>query len=439
MTLNIYTLNEARVTILKRRSPHAYGIPPAMADRLSALFGEPVSPEEAVRRILQSVQENGDAALKDWTKRIDGVDLADLVVPPEEIKTALDRIPKDIADALHFAAQRIQTFHSLQPLKTWIEQGVGQLIRPLTRVGIYVPGGSAPLPSSLLMSAIPARVASVKEIIACTPPGKDGKVPDIVLAAAAICGVSKVYVIGGAQAVGAMAYGTESVPRVNKIVGPGNLFVTLAKRQVFGLVGIDGLPGPTETMIIADDSADPGLAAADLLAQAEHDVLAGAILVTPSRPLAEAVAVQVEKRLATLSRADIIRQSLQNQGGVVLVDDLSQAFDVSNDFAPEHLCLLINEPSKWTSHVQNAGGIFLGEHSFEVLGDYVAGPSHVMPTSGTARFASPLNVWDFVKITSLINLEPEIATELSPAAALLAHAEGLTAHAAAAEARIEDE
>lgn len=436
----IYNLSTAQSSILKRQLPDNYAVPPVMQERLTNLFGETISPNEAVRRILKHVREGGDAALKEWTRRIDGVELDNLVVPEAEIRAATKAIPPDILHALQLASQRIHEFHRLQPLKKWVEQGVGQLIRPLACVGVYVPGGSAPLPSSLLMSAIPARVADVKEIVVCTPPGRDaGKIPDVILAAAAIAGVNKVYRVGGAQAIAAMTYGTETIPRVDKIVGPGNLFVTLAKRQVFGTVGIDGLPGPTETLIIADETANPALVAADLLAQAEHDILAAAILVTPSRVLAEQVKVEIEKQTATLSRADIIRQSLAGQGGAVIVDDLPQAFEVSNTYAPEHLCLLIKDAREWTGYVQNAGGIFLGEQSFEVLGDYIAGPSHVMPTSGTARFASPLNVWDFVKITSLINIDAELSSQLSPLAAKLAHVEGLTAHAASAEARSKKE
>ena len=323
-----------------------------------------------------------------------------------------------MADALKLAADRIRAFHDKQPVtagSTPGQQGsLGQLIRPVDSVGVYVAGGTAPLPSSLLMSVIPAQVAGVKEIVVVTPPGRGtGKVPPVILAAAAVCGITQVIRVGGAQAIAALAYGTESVPRVAKIVGPGNLFVTLAKQQVYGDVGIDGLPGPTETMVIADDSADPGLAAADLLAQAEHDVLASAILVTPSRDLAERVAVEVARQMETLSRTDIIAQSLPNRSGAVIVRDLPEAFEVANEYAAEHLCLLVANPWDWIGSVRNAGGIFLGESSFEVLGDYVAGPSHVMPTGGTARFASPLNVLDFVKITSLIGLEARAAAELS--------------------------
>ncbi|MEL7675050.1 MAG: histidinol dehydrogenase [Chloroflexota bacterium] len=434
-------LSAARATILRRASLRDVSIPPHLAESLRALFGEPVSPDEAVRRIIESVRAGGDAALLDWNRRIDGAALDALAVPQEEIDAGLQRTPDPVVAALILAAERIRAFHQKQPVTGWLEAAaegsLGQLVRPVESVGVYVAGGTAPLPSSLLMSVIPAQVAGVEEIVVITPPGRGtGAVPDVILAAAAVCGVRQVYRAGGAQAIAALAYGTESVPRVAKIVGPGNLFVTLAKQQVYGDVGIDGLPGPTETMIIADESADPALAAADLLAQAEHDVLASAILVTPSRDLAERVSAEIARRVETLSRAPIIAQSLASRSGAVIVADLDEAFAVANDYAAEHLCLLLRDPWTWLGRVRNAGGVFLGESSFEVLGDYVAGPSHVMPTGGTARFASPLNVLDFVKITSVIGLDPRAAAELSRAASVLARAEALTAHAAAAEARI---
>lgn len=437
-------LSEARATILRRDSLRDVSIPPRLADSLRDLFGEPVSPEEAVRRIVQSVRTGGDAALLDWNRRIDGTDLDALAVPQDAIDAGLQRTPDDVVAALILAAERIRAFHQKQPVTGWLDAGnegsLGQLVRPVDSVGVYVAGGTAPLPSSLLMSVIPAQVAGVEEIVVITPPGRgNGAVPDVILAAAAVCGVRRIYRAGGAQAIAALAYGTQSVPRVAKIVGPGNLFVTLAKQQVYGDVGIDGLPGPTETMIIADESADPALAAADLLAQAEHDVLASAILVTPSRDLAERVSAEIAQRLETLSRAEIIAQSLASRSGAVIVADLDEAFTVANDYAAEHLCLLVRDPWAWIGRVRNAGGIFLGESSFEVLGDYVAGPSHVMPTGGTARFASPLNVLDFVKITSVIGLDRAAAADLSKAASVLARAEALTAHAAAAEARIRQE
>jgi histidinol dehydrogenase len=440
-TLRIFDdLAEARATILKRESLNLTDVPPRIADSLTRLFGEPVTPAEAVRRIIASVRERGDAALFDWNARIDGADLDSLVVPEADIQAALDSIPAEFADALKLAADRIRAFHEKQPVTGWLDAGregsLGQLVRPVDSVGIYVAGGTAPLFSSLLMTVIPAQVAGVEQIVLITPPQRGtGEVSSVILAAAAVCGIKAVFRAGGAQAIAALAYGTESVPRVAKIAGPGNIFVTLAKQQVFGDVGIDGLPGPTETMVIADANADPALAAADLLAQAEHDVLASAVLLTPSREFAETVSAEIARRVPDLSRSAIIEQSLGSRSGAVIVADLDEAFAVANEYAAEHLCLLIDNPWDWIGAVRNAGGIFVGENSFEVLGDYVAGPSHVMPTGGTARFASPLNVLDFVKITSLIGLEASAAADLSRTAVMLARAEDLTAHAAAADAR----
>lgn len=434
-TFKILDPQTAQKTILKRQPLDDYSAPPIMLERLASLFGEAISPEDAVKRILRSVREQGDAALIDWNQRIDGVNLTELAVPLDQIKTAKNRIPANVATALQISADRIRQFYEQQPVTGWLNEGLGQMVRPIERVGVYVPGGTAPLPSSLLMTAIPAQVAGVKEIAVCTPPGQDG-VPDIILAAAEIAGVEKVYRVGGAQAVAALAFGTETVPRVDKILGPGNLFVSLAKRQVYGMVGIDGLPGPTETVVIADENANPALAAADLLAQAEHDVIASAILLTPSREFAEKVGQEVERQLATLSRREIIIESFTRHSGAVVVTDLDEAFQLANEYAPEHLCLLVENPETWLASVQNAGGVFMGEDSFEVLGDYVAGPSHVMPTDGTARFSSPINVWDFVKIISIVNLPQSASLELSQTAVTLANAESLTAHAAAALARV---
>jgi len=311
-------------------------------------------------------------------------------------------------------------------------------------VGLYVPGGTAPLPSTVLMSAIPARVAGVKEIVVVTPPNKafansETPIDPIILAACAVAGVDEIYPLGGAQAIAALAYGTETVRPVDKIFGPGNLFVTLAKRQVYGVVGIDGLAGPTETVVVADESANPAWVAADLLAQAEHDFLASAILLTPSKSLIEKVQIEVGKQLEDRSRAEIITASLENRGGAVLTRDLEEAVQLANDYAPEHLAISVNEPWRWVEKVNNAGGVFVGEHSFEVLGDYLAGPSHVMPTGGSARFASPLNVWDFVKIVSLVALDEKTAQAVGPVAATLAQAEGLDGHANAALLRTTDD
>jgi len=434
--LRIVDVVEAERTILARRTAGGEA-PAALRAGIQHAFGEALTPEAAVRRILDDVRQRGDVALRYWSERIEGVRLDAFAVAAGEMAAALARLPADLRDSLHVAAERIRAFHARQPLPCWstTEPGgwLGQMVIPLDRVGIYVPGGTAPLPSSLLMSVIPAKVAGVKEVIVATPPGKSsGHVPDVILAAAHLAGVSALYRIGGAQAIAALAFGTESIPRVDKIAGAGNLFVTLAKQQVFGLVGLDGLQGPTETVIVADDSAHPAWVAADLLAQAEHDVLATAILLTDSRPLAEAVQAEVAQQIEGRGRAEIIAVSLAGQGGIVMTRDIEQAVRLADQFAPEHLCLSVREPQRWTGLVRHAGGLFLGERSYEVLGDYVAGPSHVMPTGGTARFASPLNVLDFVRIVNVIALNEPAASALSAHAARLAQAESLDAHAQAA-------
>jgi histidinol dehydrogenase len=442
MMLRIYEdLDQARQTILRRRDMTILDeVPESVRAGIRRVFGQDLAPEEAVRCILADVDQRGDQALHDWTTRVDGVTIKDLEVPSETWAAAYATLPDDVADALDLAAERVRAFHTRQPVLSWTtdELGgiLGQRVTPLARVGVYVPGGTAPLPSSLLMTAIPARVAGVDEILVCTPPGReDGRVPDVILAAAHVAQVDRLFRLGGAQGIAAFAYGTATVPRVDKIVGAGGLFTTLAKRRVYGQVGLDGLYGPTETVVVADESANPGWVAADLLAQAEHDVLAAAILLTPSRKLAKAVQAEMARQLEGLSRAEIAATSLTEQGGIVLTPDLETAICLADEFAPEHLCLSVQEPEAWAERVRNAGGLFLGEHSFEVLGDYVAGPSHVMPTGGTARFASPVNVLDFVKITSIFALNPDTAARLCPAAACLAQAEMLTAHAAAAGQR----
>ncbi len=447
--LKIYSVPEARQSILKRIPPDETAVTPAMLDRLAATFGEKITPEEAVRRILRDVRSRGDAALREWSAKLDGFPAdAPIRVPAEALSAALEALDPETRAALEVAAHRIREFYRRQPLTSWFTNDLGgtlgQFIRPHARVGLYVPGGTAPLPSSVLMSAIPAQVAGVKDIVIVTPPQRiqnsefriRNLVSPVILAACALVGVTEVYALGGAQAIAALAYGTESVPAVDKIFGPGNLFVTLAKRQVFGAVGIDGLAGPTETVVIADDSAKPAWVAADLLAQAEHDVLASAILLTPSQKLAEAVQIEVGRQMETLPRADILAQSLPGQSGIVVTCDLDEAAALNNAYAPEHLCLAVRDPWAMSEKISNAGGIFMGEHSFEVLGDYVAGPSHVMPTGGSARFASPLNVWDFVHIISLIALNPATTAQIAPLAARIARAEGLEAHARSADARV---
>lgn len=443
MVLPIYDLETAKQTILRRVPLDLQAVPEDILDRIEALFGERLTPAQAVNRILEDVHQNKDEALRRWTTKLDGTNIRQLRVPDSAIHQALQNLPTRTVQALQEAARRIEDFHRRQPLHSWLMQGkegtLGQLIRPIRRVGVYVPGGSAPLPSTVLMTVIPARVAGVEQIAMVTPPARNiGEISPITLAAAAIAEVDEVYVVGGAQAIAALAYGTESLPAVDKIVGPGNLFVTLAKKQVYGTVGIDGLAGPTETMIIADELANAEWVAADLLAQAEHDPLAVAILLTPSSAIAEAVQHQVtaqmqgDQRFPALSRQSIISLSLSNRSGIVLTKDLDQAIEIANEFAPEHLALAVANPWRWVEKIHSAGAVFIGEHSYEVLGDYIAGPSHVLPTSGTARFTSSLSCLDFVRVIGLVALEAETSRRLSPLAAEIAYQEGLDAHAQAA-------
>jgi histidinol dehydrogenase len=442
MTIPVFEdLSIARRTILRRVPFDEIDVPVSLLNAIEERFGARLTPAEAVDRILRDVRERGDDALRDWAQRLDNY-AGPLEIAPEHRAAALDALDPALREAINLAITGLTRFHQRQMRTSWVEfdaeGALGQIITPLRRVGIYVPGGAAPLPSSLLHAAVPACVAGVEEIIVCTPPQRNGEVDPTVLAAAAAVGVSQVFAIGGAQAIGAMAYGTASVPRVDKIVGPGNLFVVLAKRAVYGVVGIESLPGPTETLVIADAHANPRLVAADLLAQAEH-VLASAILITPDRALATQVQAEVARQLELLptQNAAAAAAAMTGRGGVVLVPDLDTAFEIANEYAPEHLCLLIDDPWRHVGKVRNAGGVFLGERSFEVLGDYVAGPSHIMPTGGTARFASPVNVDDFRKMISLVALNDAALRRIGPAAARLADAEGLAAHAAAVRARVE--
>lgn len=438
--LSIIDSKIARTTILQRVPIGEEAIPAPVLDRIEAVFGERITPREAVARILGDVRRRGDDALRTWTEKLDGKSPLVFRVPKDSLRAALNSVSDEQRDALETSARRIDSFYRKQPLTSWITQDMGgvlgQLIRPIQRVGLYIPGGTAPLPSSVLMSAVPAKVAGVKEIALVVPPQQGtGEIAPVILAAAELVGVDEVYTLGGAQAIAALAYGTESVPAVDKIFGPGNLFVTLAKKEVFGVVGIDGLAGPTETVVIADESANPAWVASDLLAQAEHDVLASAILLTPSNRLAQSVQVEAGRQMETLPRAEIIARSFEERGGIVITKDLDEAVQLANAYAPEHLCLAVREPWAWSEKITSAGGIFLGEYSFEVLGDYAAGPSHVMPTGGTARFASPLNVLDFIRIVSVIGLNESSGRELSRISAVIARAEGLEAHARSADQR----
>ena len=432
----IEDLQVAKSTILHRSyKPTDY--PDHVLSGVEKIFGDGVSPEDAVARILSDVRDNGDVALRSWSERIDGIVPDPFQVTQNDLSAGREFISAETIQAMELALDRIRTFHSLQPVSDWETKELGgmmgQRMIPLERVGVYVPSGTASLPSSLLMAAIPAKVAGVQEIIVCTPPGKEGnQVAGVILAAAHMLGIEKVYQLGGAQAIAAMAYGTETVPRVDKIVGPGNIFVTLAKQQVFGQVGIDGLFGPTETVIVADEAANPEWVAADLLAQAEHDVLATAILITPSLQLAQLVKEAITDKIVTLKRKKIVEQSLIDRGGIVIVPDIESAVSIADEYAPEHLCLYLDDADQWANSVQNAGCLFVGQYSCEVMVDYVAGPNHILPTGGTARFSSPLNVLDFIKIMSVVTLDEKTSNSLIEPAAKIALAELLDAHALAA-------
>jgi len=394
--------------------------------------------EENVREIIEDVQRRGDIALREWTFKLDRVKLTSLEVTREEVASASQQVDEDLVAALELAAERIQSFHEAQKRSICNEmlgEDAGQLIRPLQRAGVYVPGGTASYPSTVLMTAIPARVAGVREIILTTPPKSDGLVPPSTLVAADIAGVDRIFRIGGAQAIAALAYGTESVPAVDKIGGPGNIYVMLAKKMVFGAVGIDGLQGPSEILIIADETTNPEYCAADLLAQAEHDSLASVVLVTTSRQLADEVNREIVHQLEGLSRRDIAAESL-NRGMIAVVSNLDKAIELANLYAPEHLCLMIEDAALYLDRIQNAGCVIAGKNSTVVLGDYVAGPSHALPTGGTARFSSPLNVSDFIKLINVVTVDEAGWKQLGPAASVIAKAEGFDAHARAIERRL---
>ncbi len=396
--------------------------------------------EQEVRQIINEVRSRGDVALRDYTLKFDGIELTSLEVGKQQIKNAYQQVNQELLSALKLAAERIRSFHTAQKDNIWggvTKQGSGQLVRPLECVGVYVPGGTACYPSTVLMTVIPARVAGVKEVILVTPPGVNGAVPPPTLVAADIAQVDRIFCVGGAQAIAALAFGTESIPKVDKICGPGNVFVVLAKKLVYGVVDIDGLQGPSEVLIIADESANPKYCAADLVAQAEHDPLASAILITTSRRLADEVNREIEQQLEGLERQTIATESLEHRGMIVLVASVDEAIELSNLYAPEHLCLVVDRATSYIDKVANAGCIFIGENSTVVLGDYVAGPSHVLPTGGTARFSSPLNITDFIKFINLVNIDEAGLKQLGRAAATIARAEGLDAHARAVEKRLE--
>ncbi len=440
MQLNLVRGLAAAESVLKRIDPlDLTSLPEAVLQRTRDAFGKQATPESAVLQMLRDVRAEGDAAVRRYAKLLDNTDLDDLDVPPAELEAAWDATPADLQDALKLAAKRITSFHEATRPRDWVDLGggLGELVRPLERVGLYAPGGTAAYPSTVLMTAIPARVAGVKEVVLVTPRLGGAPLNTTVLAAAHIAGVDTVYQVGGVPAIAALAYGTESIAKVDKICGPGNVFVAYAKRMVQGQVDIDGVFGPTETIVLADASANPIFCAADLIAQAEHDPMATAILVTDSAALLGAVETELDAQIAGNPRAETIRQSLERQGQVVLVDSFSEAMEVANRLAPEHLCVMTAEPWAWAGKVRNAGGLFLGEFSPEVMGDYIAGPSHVMPTGGTARFSSALSVHHFMRTMPVVGLSPEHFRDLGAAAVRIAEAEGLPGHASAVQARLD--
>jgi histidinol dehydrogenase len=418
-------------------------------DALLAFEGaQDESIDQTVAAILADVKVRGDAAVIEYTNRFDrlsATSMIELELSQDELHNALNGLPAVQREALEAAAARVRAYHERQPLQSWQYEDqsdgmsgtmLGQMVTPLDRVGLYVPGGKAAYPSSVLMNAIPAKVAGVKELIMVVPtPG--GEHNQLVLAAAALAGVDRVFTLGGAQAVGALAYGTQTVPQVDKIVGPGNAYVAAAKRRVFGVVGIDMVAGPSEILVICDGQTDPDWVAMDLFSQAEHDELAQSILVCPDAAYIDRVAASIEKLLPTMPRKDVIRASLENRGALIHVRDLEEACAVANRIAPEHLELSLDDADGWVSKIHHAGAIFIGRYTSESLGDYCAGPNHVLPTSGTARFSSPLGVYDFQKRTSLIRVSQAGSKTLGLIASTLAQGEGLPAHAKSAEYRVE--
>jgi histidinol dehydrogenase len=431
---------EGRRTLLQRKPLGETAVPPHIREKNAAIFGQDLPVEQQVRRILDDVRREGDAALARYTKAFTGADYASFEVPRDEIEAAFSSVDPAIVDALREAADHIRAYHERQKehsSRSFSDGGIGMQVRPIERVGMYVPTSpGAVYPSSVLMTAIPAKVAGVAELIMTSPPAPDGTMSPLKLVAADIAGVDRVFRAGGAEAIAALAYGTQSIPRVDKIVGPGNLFVTIAKREVFGSVGIDALYGPSETIVIADDSANPLTAAADLLAQAEHDELATPILLTTSEKIAVATAAEVERQLKLLPREQIARTSFEARGGAIIVNSVEEAVALGSEFAPEHMCLLVRDAAEVAKTVRNAGGIFVGNDAPESLGDYTAGPSHVMPTLGAARYASPLGIHDFIKVTSIVAVKIDQLRLMGPAAAKIARAEGFNAHARSIELRL---
>lgn len=398
--------------------------------------------ESIVAEIIDNVKKNKDKALFEYCKKFDKANLSSLVVSEEEINEALSSVEPEFLEILQRAAENIKKFHEKQKRNSFIindEKGViiGQKIIPVDRAGLYVPGGTAAYPSTVLMDSIPAKLAGVREVVIVTPPNAEGKINPVILAAASVAGVDRIFKVGGAQAIAALAYGTETIPKVDKIVGPGNAFVAEAKKQVFGKVSIDMIAGPSEILIVADSKTDPAYAAADLLSQAEHDKLASAVLVTDSEDLAAAVSAELERQIPLLERAEIARASIDDNGKIIVADTLEKAIEIANEIAPEHLELCVDEPFDYLDSIRHAGSIFMGRNCPEALGDYFAGPNHTLPTSGTAKFSSPLSVDDFVKKTQYTYYTKEALSKVAADVAFFANKEGLTAHARSAVIRTE--
>ncbi len=438
----IRDLDEARLALTRRRGFEEIELSEQAKSGIRRMFGEDLTASQVVDQILERVRRGGDSEIQRLTELIDGSAPVHLEVPRLEWKSAFDELDPALQSALTLAADQIAAFHTHQKVTSWIdytsEGALGQIVRPLERIGVYAPGGTAVYPSSLLMTAVPARVAGVEEVVVCSPP-HEGTVSPLILAAAHVAGVDRVFQIGGAQAIAAMAYGSESVPHVDKIFGPGNIFVVLAKKKVYGTVAIDQLPGPTETLIVADDSAGPVITAADMIAQAEHDPMASAILISLSADLVSAVSTELKRQLETLPRQAIASASIQNNGIAVIVESIEDAMDLANRYAPEHLCLLLHDAWSAVPLVKHAGGVFVGEHSPEALGDYTAGPSHVMPTGGSARFFSPIHLADFTRVISLAAANEKAIKRLGAATTTIARAEGLEGHARAIDLRMSAE
>ncbi|MFH1663004.1 MAG: histidinol dehydrogenase [Chloroflexota bacterium] len=429
---------EAKSLLTRQVAIGDYSVSPSIEKKLREMFGTK-DPEQAVRQIIEEVRSRGDDALFDYTLKIDGIKLESLEVDRQQVDEALRKVDSRLMASLKLAADKIYSFHKKQneEVLAGVERiGFNTITRPLEKVGIYAPGGTASYPSTVLMTAIPAKIAGVSQVSLVTPPGRDGKVPVETLVAAGIARVDRIFCIGGAQAIAALAYGTETVPKVDKICGPGNIFVMLAKKLVYGIVDIDGLQGPSEVVIIADETADPANCAAEILAQAEHDSMASAILITDSYELAGKVNKEVEKQLASLGRKEIAEEALEKRGIIAVVSSIDRAIELSNMYAPEHLCLDIETAENYIDKIINAGCVFIGDEPTVVMGDYVAGPSHALPTGGTARFSSPLNITDFIKYTNIVNVDKASLRELGQAAITIARAEGLEAHARAVEKRM---